>query len=132
VIEQEDYRVACGAAQMERGKLLVRVYCEEHAVSLGDVRASSRGPAYRSRSRVEPNSLRRDVADRVSRQTSRARAVTFVGGYLFDHPDRPSTIATWCPIGGESEFDPGPLNDRVHEAQRSPVALKLAIPCQGS
>ena len=92
-----EYLMAWQEAFQQRGKLLVEVFCELHAESAGEVRASPAGPIFVTRQILTPDPqwIQDKVAVRArGGDEGRVRPISSWGGYLFDHPARPRRVAS--------------------------------------
>jgi hypothetical protein len=125
-----EYLTAWQEAFQQRGKLLVEVFCELHAESAGEVRASPAGPIFVTRQILTPDPqwIQDKVAVRArGGDEGRVRPISSWGGYLFDHPARPARVPAFCPGCGSGTIDQAEIQDAIARALRS-VRQKHVVP----
>jgi hypothetical protein len=117
-----EYLTAWQEAFEQRGKLLVAVFCELHGESAGEVRASPVGPIFVTRQVLTPDPqwIKDKVAVRArGSDEGRIRPISSWGGYLFDHPERPTRVPAFCPGCGSGTIDPREIQGAIETALRS-------------
>jgi hypothetical protein len=117
-----DYLIAWQDGFEHRGRLLVSVFCQLHGQSVGEVRASPAGPIFITRQAVSPNPewIRDKIAVRARGRHGRTvKPIIAWGGYLFEHPDRPTNAPAHCPGCGSGVIDPMELRNALKDALRS-------------
>ena len=129
-----EYLTACQETIQQRGKRLVSVFCGLHGVSTGEVRASTAGPIFVTKQVLTPD--RQWIKDKVAVRArggneGRVGSISSWGGYLFEHPDRPSRVPAHCPGCGSGTIDPGEIKDMESPgSKRAPVisAREVRLP----
>jgi hypothetical protein len=117
-----EYLTAWQEGFEQRGHLLVSIFCRLHGESVGEIRASPAGPIFITRQALSPKPewIRDKIAVRAKgRHEPTVKPIIAWGGYLFDHPERPTKAPAHCPGCGSGVIDPMELRNAVEDALRS-------------